>query len=209
MHTTSGVDNVDEFAETIVTGESGRRFYRYGGERRPLAMKTVTLAYRAADGSMMKRSFETYSTHHGPIVREAGGKWIATALMNRTVAALEQSYLRTKATDYAGFLRVARRQANSSNNTIFADADGVIAYLHPQFVPVRDDRFDYRDPVDGSDPATDWNGLHTLESLPQAVRPRNGWVMNVNNAPWTAAGADSPRQANFPRYMDQWPAMRD
>ena len=204
MHTTSGVDNVDEFAETIVTGESGRRFYRYGGERRPLAMKTVTLAYRAADGSMMKRSFETYSTHHGPIVREAGGKWIATALMNRTVAALEQSYLRTKSTDYAGFLRVARRQANSSNNTIFADADGVIAYLHPQFVPVRDDRFDYRDPVDGSDPATDWNGLHTLESLPQAVRPRNGWVMNVNNAPWTAAGADSPRQANFPRYMDQW-----
>ena len=33
--------------------------------------------------------------------------------------------------------------ANSSNNTVYADADGHIAYFHPQFVPRRDDRFDW------------------------------------------------------------------
>ena len=72
------------------------------------------------------------------------------ALMHRPVDALQQSWLRTKARDFAGYMRVAALQANSSNDTIYADADGHIAYLHPQFVPVRDDRFDYRDPVDGS-----------------------------------------------------------
>jgi acyl-homoserine-lactone acylase len=123
--------------------------------------------------------------------------------MNRPVAALEQSYLRTKATDYASFLEIARLQANSSNNTLFADSKGDIAYLHPQFVPVRDDRFDYRKPVDGSDPATDWKGLHTLQSLPHVLNPANGWVMNVNDWPWTAAGSDSPKAADFPRYMDE------
>ena len=123
--------------------------------------------------------------------------------MNRPVAALEQSFLRTKATDYASFLKVAALRANSSNNTLFADSKGEIAYLHPQFVPVRDDRFDYRKPVDGSNPATDWKGLHTLESLPHVVSPANGWVMNTNNWPWTAAGADSPKAADFPRYMDE------
>jgi acyl-homoserine-lactone acylase len=203
MHTSSGVDNVDEFAETIVTGTDAAPSYRYGSELRPVTSKTITLSYRAKDGSLAKRDFVTFATHHGPIVREEGGKWIAFALMNRPVPALEQSFLRTKTTDLASFMKVARLQANSSNNTLFADSKGEIAYLHPQFVPVRDDRFDYRKPVDGSDPATDWKGLHSLESLPQVLTPANGWAMNTNNWPWTSAGDDSPKKADFPRYMDQ------
>ena len=203
MHTSSGVDNVDEFAETIVDGPRGSYSYRYGKELRPVTTKTVTLSFRKTDGSMGTRSFTIYATHHGPIVRAENGKWIAFALMNRPVAALEQSFLRTKATDYASFLKVAALKANSSNNTLFADSKGEIAYLHPQFVPVRDNRFNYRKPVDGSNPATDWKGLHTLESLPHVVSPANGWVMNTNNWPWTAAGADSPKAADFPRYMDE------
>jgi len=203
MHTSSGVDNVDEFAESIVTDTNGKLTYRYGNESRPVTSQIVTLSYRTADGKLSTRDFTTYATHHGPIVREEGGKWIAFALMNRPVAALQQSFLRTKATDYASFLKVARLQANSSNNTLFADSKGEIAYLHPQYVPIRADQFDYRKPVDGSDPATDWQGLHSLESLPHVVSPANGWTFNSNNWPWTSAGDDSPKRANFPRYMDQ------
>lgn len=203
MHTSSGVDNVDEFAETIVRNVRGDRFYHYGGETRPLTVSRIALSYRMADGSQARRSFTTYATHHGPIVREADGKWIAFALMNRPIEALQQSFLRTKATDYAGFMKVAELKANSSNNTLFADSKGEIAFLMPQFMPIRDNRFDYRKPVDGSDPATDWKGLHNLASLPQVVNPKNGWAFNVNNWPWTAAGADSPRAAAFPRYFDQ------
>ena len=203
MHTSSGVDNVDEFAETIVSNVPGDLFYHYGNETRPLTVKKITLSYRAADGSQAQRSFRTWATHHGPIVREADGKWIAVALMNRPVEALQQSFLRTKASDYASFLKVAELKANSSNNTLFADSKGEIAFLMPQFMPVRDDRFDYRKPVDGSDPATDWKGLHSLASLPQAVNPKNGWAFNSNNWPWTAAGADSPKAVDFPRYFDQ------
>ncbi|WP_212909884.1 penicillin acylase family protein [Streptomyces sp. TS71-3] len=203
MHTTSGVDNVDDFAETIVTGADGKRSYRYGDALRPLTTKKVTLSYRTADGGQARRSFTTFATHRGPIVREADGKWIACALMNRPVAALEQSFLRTKTRDYAGYLRVAGLKANSSNNTVFADSKGETALLLPQFMPVRDDRFDYRKPVDGSDPATDWHGLHSLASMPQVVNPENGWLYNSNNSPWTAAGADSPHAADYPRYFDQ------
>lgn len=202
MHTSSGVDNVDEFAETIVR-KAGKLYYRYGGVLRPVTARSVSIGVRQPDGSLKERRFTTYATHHGPIVRSEGGRWIAFALMNRPLPALEQSFLRTRATDLRSFLEVAERKANSSNNTIFADDKGEIAYLHPQFVPIRDDRFDYRRPVDGSDPATDWRGLHGLDSLPTVIDPGNGWVMNTNNWPWTAAGADSPERARFPRYMDQ------
>jgi len=202
MHTSSGVDNVDEFAETIVNQPGGGLAYRYGKALRPVAVKPVTLAFRKADGTMGSRTFATYATHHGPVVREAAGKWIAFALMNRPVAALEQSFLRTKVHSIAEFRKVAALKANSSNNTIFADNSGEIAYFHPQFLPIRDDRFDYGKPVDGSNPATDWKGLFPLSSLPTVINPPNGWLFNVNDSPWWAAGKDSPKQAAFPRYTD-------
>ena len=201
MHTSTGVDNVDEFAETIA-GADGRLTYRYGAETRPIQTRPVTIAWRAADGSMKSRTFTVHATHHGPIARAWGGKWMAIALMNTPIAALEQSFLRTKATDYAGFVAVADRHANASNNTLFADDHGEIALLMPQFMPRRADRFDYRRPVDGADPATDWKGLHAVAELPNTVNPKSGFAVNTNNAPWFSAGPDSPRAADFPKYLD-------
>jgi acyl-homoserine-lactone acylase len=122
--------------------------------------------------------------------------------MNKPIEALQQSFLRTKARDYADYIEVAEFKANSSNNTLFADSKGNIAFLVPQFMPIRDDRFDYRQPVDGSDPATDWQGLHSLASLPQAVNPHSGFAFNTNNWPWTCAGPDSPVAGDYPRYFD-------
>ncbi len=202
MHTSSGVDNVDSFAETIVR-KNERIFARYANTLRPVLVRPIVIAYRAADGTRARRRFVTYRTSHGPIVRSDGDRWIAIALMYKPMEALEQSFLRTKTSDYASFKRVARLQANSSNDTLFADARGEIAYMHPHFVPKRDDRFDYTQPVDGANPATDWQRLHTLDELPNAIDPPNGWVFNTNDWPYGAAGPRySPKREHFPRYMD-------
>ena len=203
MHTSTGVDVVDEFAETIVR-KDGKPLYKYGKELRPVTTREITIQYRAKDGSMKSRTLTAYFTHHGPIVRSDNGKWIAEALMNRPIPALEQSFLRTKATDYASYKKVAELKANSSNNTLFADDKGEIAMLVPQFIPKRDNRFDYTKPVDGSDPATDWQGFTPLDEMPNVVNPPNGWAFNTNNWPWTAAGANSPKAADYPQYMDSF-----
>ncbi|HXC07812.1 MAG TPA: penicillin acylase family protein, partial [Steroidobacteraceae bacterium] len=149
MHTSTGADNVDEFAESIV--HHGKQlFYRFGKTERPVNVSSIHVPYRTASGANAERVFTVYRTHHGPIVRAAEGKWISVALMYKPVPSLSQSFLRTKAHDYKSYLKVAELKANSSNNTIFADADGDIAYLHPQFMPRRNDHFDYTHPVDGS-----------------------------------------------------------
>ncbi len=201
MHPSSGADVIDEFTETT-RNTAGRIEYRFGNTWKPIATRTITIPYRDG-GTLKSRRFTTYSTLHGPVVRSADGHMISVALMNKPLAALEQSWLRTRASDVAAFMKVGELHANSSNNTILADSKGAIAYLHPQFVPRRDRRFDYAKPVDGSDPATAWQGEHALSELPTVVSPANGWVMNVNDSPWHAAGADSPRQADYPRYMDE------
>ena len=201
MHTSSYVDAVDEFIETIVR-KNGRLYYRYGRQLRPVAVSTIVVSYRTAVGALADRSFTVYRTHHGPVVRDLDGKWVAVSLMNKPIEALSQSFLLTKARNYTQYMRAMALKANSSNNTIYADADGNIAYLHPQFIPRRDDRFDYTRPVDGSDPATDWHGLHALNEAPHLLNPSVGWIVNTNNWPYSAAGPDSPKPSAYPRYMD-------
>jgi acyl-homoserine lactone acylase PvdQ len=124
------------------------------------------------------------------------------ALMNVPVKALEQSYLRTKARSYADYSKTMELMANSSNNTIFADADGDIAYWHGNYIPRRDPAYDYTKPVDGSDPNTDWHGLLTLKEVPQLLNPKSGFLFNVNNAPWWGAGVSSLKKADFPAYVE-------
>jgi len=200
MHTSSSVDNIDEFLETIVEREDGPH-YRYGDEERPVETTQITVPYKT-DSGMAEREFTVYRTHHGPIVREADGKWVAVALMEEPMSALIQSYSRTKAKNLQEYVEVMELHTNSSNNTLFADAEGNIAYFHSNFVPVRDTRFDWSRPVDGSGPATDWQGVHSFEESPNVVNPPNGWTYCTNNWPYSAAGPDSPRQEDYPNYMD-------
>ncbi len=202
MHTSSSVDNIDEFAETVVERDEGL-VYRYGDEERPVEVDTVVVRVRGEDGALAERSFTTYRTHHGPIVRAADGRWVAVALMEEPMRALIQSYSRTKARNLDEYLEVMASHTNSSNNTLFADAEGNVAYLHSNFVPVRDTRFDYARPVDGSDPATDWQGVHSLEESPNAINPSTGFAFCTNNWPYSAAGEASPEPSDYPAYMDR------
>jgi acyl-homoserine-lactone acylase len=204
MHTSGGGDVIDEYLETVA-GRAGGYAYRYGTGERPVRARTITLPYRLPDGGMGRRVVTAYFTHHGPVVRAEGERWVSVRLMQEPVRALQQSYLRTKARSYAEFARVMELRTNSSNNTVYADADGTIAYWHGNFVPVRDTSFDWTKPVDGSDPRTEWKGLHATNETISLRNPASGWIQNTNNSPWRAAGPDSPRPERYPRYMVELP----
>lgn len=199
MHTSGGGDVIDEYLETVVERD-GKLFYKYGNEERPLRGKTIVLPYKTADG-MASRSVTAWFTHHGPVIREEGGKWVSVKMMDDPMHALEQSYGRTKARDYAAFLKVMDLRTNSSNNTVYADADGNIAYFHGNFIPRRNPRFDWTHPVDGSDPATEWQGLHEVKETITVLNPASGYISNTNNWPCTGFGASSPDCKAYPGYM--------
>ena len=200
MHTSSGVDAVDEFLETIVQ-KDGRFFARHGADLKPLTASDITLTYKTPSG-LATKTFTTYRTVHGPIIRSEAGKWVSIALMVKPIEALEQSYLRTKAHDYASFRKTMDLQANSSNNTILATSDGDIAYFHGNYIPRRETRFDWTKPVDGSDPATDYRGLLSVDETPHLLNPASGWIYNSNNSPWSGSGPSSLKQSDFPAYVE-------
>ncbi|TFW31001.1 acylase [Massilia horti] len=200
MHTSGGGDVIDEYLETVFE-KNGKYFYKYGNEERPMRAVPITLPYKTADGGMASKTVTAYFTHHGPVVREADGKWVSVKMMDEPMKALTQSYTRTKAKNYAAFYKAMELRTNSSNNTVYADADGNIAYFHGNFIPKRDARFDWARPVDGSNPATEWKGLHDIKETITLFNPASGYISNTNNWPFSASGASSPKLKDYPAYM--------
>jgi len=199
MHTSSRADAIDEYLETIVEKDDGY-YYMYAGEERALRQTELTLPYKEGN-EMMQKTFTVYHSHHGPIIRQENDKWVSIKLMQEPIKALTQSYTRTKARNHEEFYATMELQTNSSNNTVYADADGNIAYYHGNFIPRRDPTFDWNQPLDGSNPATEWQGLHPVDEIITLFNPANGWIQNTNNWPFSAAGEFSPRAADYPSYM--------
>ena len=199
VHTSTYTDVIDEFKENIVEIDGELR-YQYGEEWRVAEVSEVELKYSTGTG-MLSKTFTMHHTHHGPITHMEDGKAVATAMMWEPARALEQSYIRTKQKGYEGFRKMMDMRTNSSNNTVYADAEGNIAYFHGNFIPRRDTLYDYKNPVEGWDPKTDWKGLHTVDESILLLNPENGWLQNCNSSPFTAALEFSPRKQDYPGYM--------
>ncbi len=191
MHTSSEVDVADAYMETTRSRE-GQMEYLLDGKWIPFKTKWITLG---------TRKIKTYYNHRGPVLAARNGKWISVRSYNRARKSLVQSWLRTKTTGFADFKRVMEMRANTSNNTVYADNKGNIAYWHGNYVPRRNPTLDWGIPQDGSTSKNDWRGLHNLDEIVHSYNPVSAWIQNCNSTAFTVAGPSSPLRANYPVYM--------
>lgn len=191
MHTSSEVDVADAYIETT-RSKAGQMEYLLDGKWIPFKTKWITLG---------TRKIKTYYNHRGPVLAARNGKWISVRSYNRARKSLVQSWLRTKTTGFADFKRVMEMRANTSNNTVYADNKGNIAYWHGNYVPRRNPTLDWGIPQDGSTSKNDWRGLHTLDDIVHSYNPASAWIQNCNSTAFTVAGPSSPLRANYPVYM--------
>ena len=191
MHTSSYADVADVYTETVKQVK-GKWFYLYENKWLPVIEHSITVA---------SKNFTTYKTHHGPIMGAKDGKWLSLRENNRSLNALLECWTRTKAKNLKEYKAALNLLANNSNNTVYADADGNIAYWHGNFMPKRSGNFDFTRPVDGSIKATEWQGIHGLDEIVQSINPVNGWLQNCNATPYRVAGNNSPKENDYPVYM--------
>ena len=199
MHTSSIADVADLYEETIVK-RNDSLFYRYDGALKPVRTRKLVLAYQKA-GALVRLPVTAYYTHHGPVMGSRNGKWLSLKENNRSLDALMQSWLRTKAGGFSEYEKTMQMLSNNSNNTVFADDKGNIAYWHGNFMPRRDPQLNWQLPVDGSSSATEWKGLHPLTEIVHVYNPASGFIQNCNSTPFTASGPSSPRKGDYPAYM--------
>lgn len=199
MHTSGAADVADEYLETI---EKRGSDYYYLYENKWLPVKTrKEIIYFQNKNRKLSREITLYFTHHGPIIAKKDGKWVSIRMMTEQIDALAQSFLRTKTKDAKSFEKVMKLNTNSSNNTVFADNSGNIAYWHGNFMPKRDISYQWDGLLDGSTAKTEWKGFHSVKQLVHIKNPPNGWIQNCNSDPFTAAGKNSPARSDYPSYM--------
>jgi acyl-homoserine lactone acylase PvdQ len=191
MHTSSEVDVADAYFETT-RSQNGQMQYLLDGKWIPFQTKIITLG---------SRKIKAYFNHRGPVLAARDGKWISVRSYNRARKSLIQSWLRTKTKGLADYKRVMEMRANTSNNTVYADNKGNIAYWHGNYVPRRDLALDWGIPQDGSTSKNDWQGLHSVDQIVHVYNPASGWIQNCNSTPFTVSGTSSPLRTDYPVYM--------
>lgn len=199
MHTSSYADVADLYAEKVQQ-QNGKWMYYYNHQWLPIQQKQITIYY-SNGGNKIAKTFTTYFTHHGPVMAQRNHQWIAVKAMNRSMNSLIQSWLRTKANNFDEFKKTMEFYSNTSNNTVYADDKGNIAYWHGNFMPRRDTAYNWALPVDGTTAATEWKGLHTLNEIIHVYNPATGFIENCNSTPFTVSGSSSPLKQNYPHYM--------
>ncbi len=199
MHTSGYADVADLYQEQVQP-KNGGYVYRYDKLEKKVGEKQISIQY-VENGKILSKSFKTYFTHHGPVMAKRNGQWISVRSNNRSLNAIIQSWKRTKAKGFEEYKQIMELRSNTSNNTVFADNKGNIAYWHGNFIPKRDPALNWSKPVDGSTSATEWKGLHSLDEMIHVYNPTDGWLQNCNSTPFTVAGVKSPLRENYPRYM--------
>lgn len=199
MHTSSNVDVADMYAEKIVS-KNKKLFYEYDSKLLPIIEKKITINY-LENGKLIPKTFITYFTNKGPIMAKRDGKWISLKSNNRSMNSLEQSWVRTKSKNFDDYKKAMEMKANTSNNTVYADIKGNIAFWHGNFIPIRDKNLNWAKVMDGTTSTTQWKGLHNPSETVHLFNPINGWLQNCNSTPYTVAGSNSPKKENYQPYM--------
>jgi acyl-homoserine-lactone acylase len=175
--------------------------YRYGTEHRKAIIWTGEVRVKT-DHGLETRTITFRKTHHGPVLGVRDGKPITVRSAAVSGGVMSQRWAMAKARNLKEFQAALANVTLTGSNTIYADRAGNIYYLHGNAIPRRNANVDWLKPLDGSDPKTDWQGLHTLAELPQVLNPKSGWLQNCNSTPWlTTDPADSPVAAKYPAYM--------
>ncbi|HYW43415.1 MAG TPA: penicillin acylase family protein, partial [Bryobacteraceae bacterium] len=199
-HTNNYAQTTDLYLE-IFDDPAHPRFYRYGTGQREVVEWKDEIRVKTGRG-VEARTVTFRKTHHGPILGIRGETGIAVRSAAVGGGVMAQRWAMAKARNLREFQAALAQVRLTGSNTIYADRAGNIYYLHGNAIPERPPNLDWLKPLDGSDPETEWKGLHALADLPQVLNPSSGYVQNCNSTPWlTTDPADSPAAAKYPAYM--------
>lgn len=177
--TNANPDVQDLFIEKI--NPSNPNQYEFKGEWRDMERIEEVIEVNGGEEVVL----EVRTTHHGPIISEIVDD--TTNLLAIQWTAHEPSrlfksvILLNQAATYDDFYEALRFWDVPSQNFVYADVEGNIAYQMPGLIPIRSGR-DGLVPVEGWTGENEWEGWIPYEQLPAIFNPEKGYIVTANHA---------------------------
>ncbi|MGD7048406.1 penicillin acylase family protein [Rossellomorea marisflavi] len=130
--------------------------------------------------------YEVTVTRHGPIVSEFANQDDSENALSMRWTALDPSLElqaiidMNKASNWTEFEKAMEDFHTPTQNFVFADNDGTIAYKANGKIPIRK-KGDGLLPVPGWTSDYEWTGFIPYEELPRVVNPAEGYIATANN----------------------------
>lgn len=196
--TTGESKTIDSFIVEVVS-DDGKQ-YRHNGDTKTMDCRMETFNYRSGNGGVPNVAdsapgsnsvaLEVCRTVHGPVVARSDDGSLARAveyaMWMKEVDTVE-GVLEWNRVDTFDEFRDAMKKVTWNENTMYADADGNVAYFHPGLHQWRHPTTDQRLPHRG-DGSQDTCDQLRFENRPQSINPERGYLHNWNNKPSTGWG---------------------
>jgi acyl-homoserine-lactone acylase len=195
-HTVNFPDLVDVYELEIDPADPRR--YRFDGGWRPLESRMVPVEVKL--WGRLHWTFQRTAewSVHGPVLRTPRGVVALRIAGTGEVRQLEQWYRMNRARSLPEWQAAMRMAALPMFNTVYADADGNIAYSYAAALPRRDPGLDWLRGLPGNTSALVWEDRVPFHELPSVVNPPAGFVQNCNNTPFqTTGGPGNPDPAAY------------
>lgn len=193
--TTGESKTIDSFVVELDPEDETGHTYFHDGEAKQMSCRTETVNYRSTSNNVPNvsepepginsTSFEVCRTVHGPVVaRSADGQYaraVQYAMWMKEVLTIEGVQDWNRVDTFPEFLQ-AMAKVTWNENTMYADADGNVAYFHPGLHPWRHPAADQRLPING-DGSQDHCATLSFDHTPKSINPERGYLHNWNNKP--------------------------
>lgn len=184
------IDLIDAFKLQMKPGS--KKYYYFDGELKKLIMRRakLTVALGKKKNFVITVHKKYWESIYGPTMLTKKGAVSIRMEALRNIKAGEQWFRMNKARNFSEFRKALDIQGITMQNFTYADRFDTIYKLSNALIPCRTPGYNWKGTVPGNTSKTLWTKIYPVDSLPQYLNPKCGWVFNCNNSSIEATSKD-------------------
>ena len=198
--TVNGPDLTDAFKLKI--NPENKNQYLLDGKWENFDIKNIKLPVKLLGPISWTFNREAKFSEHGLVLETESGSYALKFAGMKEIRQPDQWFRMNKAQNKDQWLEAMKMRAIISFNAVYADKEDNIMLLHNTAGPIRNEAYDWKQPVDGTNSTLIWNEITPFDEIPLLINPNSGWIVSANQDPFRASSLkDNLKRSDFSKTL--------